>query len=63
VEIQAGPSGLEVGAATKLFKVPPVLALAATPDGERMLLAALPQVAGATRVALVTNWTAGLEKK
>jgi hypothetical protein len=63
VEIQAGPSGLEVGSAKKLFKVPPILTLAATPDGERILLAALPPVTSSARVALVTNWTAGLEKK
>jgi eukaryotic-like serine/threonine-protein kinase len=63
VEIQAGPSGLEVGSAKKLFKVPPILTLAATPDGERILLAALPPVTSSARVALVTNWTAGFEKK
>ena len=63
VEVNAGPSGLEVGPPKTLFRIPPVSAIAATPDGERVLMAALPQVAGATRVALMTNWTAGLEKK
>jgi hypothetical protein len=33
-----------------------------TPDGERFLLAALPQGTVAPRVALVTSWTAGLKK-
>ena len=62
VEIKSGPSGLEVSPAKTLFKVPPVTALAITPNGERFLLAALPQGTGATRVALVTSWTVGLEK-
>jgi eukaryotic-like serine/threonine-protein kinase len=63
VEIKAGPLGLEIGTPKKLFKAPSVLALAITPDGERFLLADLPQASGATRVALVTNWTTGLERK
>ncbi len=62
VEVKTGPSGLEVGAPKTLFKVPPVTALAITPDGERFLLAALPQGTIAPRVALVTNWTTGLSK-
>jgi Tol biopolymer transport system component len=62
VEIKAGPSGLEVGPPKTLFKVPPVTTLAMTPDGERFLLAALPQGTVAPRVALVTSWTAGLKK-
>ena len=62
VEIKAGPSGLEVGSPKTLFKVPPVSAIAITPDGERILIAALSQAAAAPRVALVANWTAGLTK-
>ena len=63
VDIRAGPSGLEVGPPKTLFRVPPVTALTATPDGDRILLAALPQLTAAPRVALVTNWTAGLASK
>ncbi len=63
VQIKTGPSGLEVGSPTTLFKVPTVTSIAISPDGERVLLAALPQGAAAARVALVTNWKAGLEKK
>jgi hypothetical protein len=46
-----------------LFKVPPASALAITPDGERILAALLPQVTATSRVAVVTSWAAGLEKK
>ncbi len=63
VDVKASPSGLEVGPPKKLFKVPSATAVAITPDGERFLLAVLPQGTAAPRVALVTNWTAGLEKK
>ena len=63
VEIKAGPSGLEVGPPKTLFRVPPVTTLAITPDGERFLLAALPQGTAAPRVALVTSWAAGLSAK
>ncbi len=45
------------------MKMPPFSALGATQDGERILIAAVPQGAGAARVAIVTNWTAGFEKK
>jgi len=62
VQVKAGPSGLEFGPPKTLFKLPGVAALAIPPDGERFLAAVLPQTAGASRVALVTNWTAGLAK-
>jgi len=63
VEVKEGASGLEFGSPKLLFKLPPVSALAITPDGERILAALLPQVTATSRVALVTGWTAGLEKK
>jgi serine/threonine protein kinase len=62
VEIKAGSSGLEAGPPKTLFKFPPVRAAAITRDGERFLLAAQPQATAVLRVALVTNWTAGLTK-
>ncbi|MEX1243819.1 MAG: protein kinase [Thermoanaerobaculia bacterium] len=62
VDVKAGPSGLEIGPPKTLFKVPSISALAITPDGERFLFAVLPQATAAPRVALVTNWTAGLKK-
>ncbi len=63
VDVHAAPAGLEVGPPKKLFKVPSASALTITPDGERFLVALLPQGSAAPRVALVTNWTAGFEKK
>ncbi len=63
VDIQAGPSGLEVGPPKTLFKLPAITAVAIPPDGERLLVAALPRETAAPHVALVTGWTAGLEKK
>ena len=63
VEIKAGAAGIEVGPPKVLMKLPPFTALSATQDGERILIAAVPLGAGAPRVAIVTNWTAGFEKK
>jgi tRNA A-37 threonylcarbamoyl transferase component Bud32 len=63
VEVKAGPSGLEIGPPATLFKPPALSAIAITPDGERVLLAALPQSTSSARVALVTSWTTGFEKK
>ena len=63
VDVKAGPSGLEIGEPKTLFRVPSISAVAITPDGERFLFAVLSQATAAPRVALVTNWTAGLEKK
>ena len=63
VEIAVGPSGIEVGPPRVLFNMPPVTAVTITRDAGRFLLAPLPQATAAPRVALVTNWTAGLEKK
>ena len=63
VEMKEGASGLEFGSPKLLFKFPPVSAVTITPDGERILAALLPQVTATSRVALVTGWTAGLEKK
>jgi eukaryotic-like serine/threonine-protein kinase len=63
VEIEASSAGLEVGPPKVLFKVPPVSAISVTRDGKRFLLAVLPQGTAAPRVALVTSWTTGLEKK
>ena len=62
-EMKEGTSGLEFGSPKLLFKFPPAAALAITPDGERILAALLPQVTATPRVAVVTSWTAGLEKK
>ncbi len=62
-EVKAGPSGLEFGSPKLLFKFPPASAVAITSDGERILAALLPQVTTTPRVAVVTSWTAGLEKK
>jgi dipeptidyl aminopeptidase/acylaminoacyl peptidase len=62
-EMKEGNSGLEFGSPKLLFKVPPASALAITPDGERILAALLPQVTATSRVAVVTSWAAGLEKK
>jgi hypothetical protein len=63
VEMKEGPSGLQFGSPKTLFKFTPVSAVAITPDGERILAALLPQVTATSRVAVVTSWTAGLEKK
>ena len=63
VEMKEGPSGLQFGSPKTLFKFAPVAAVAITPDGERILAALLPQVTATSRVAVVTSWTAGLEKK
>ena len=63
VDLEASPSGIEVGPPKVLFKMPPVTAVTITRDAGRFLLATLPQTTAAPRVALVTNWTAGLEKK
>ncbi len=63
VEVKAGPEGLEVGPPKTLLKIPSVTALTISRDGERILMAKLPESTAAPRVALVTNWTAGLAKK
>lgn len=63
VDVNMGPSGPEFGAPKTLFKVPlNAVAVAITPDGERFLVAHPPGNAEAAKVALVTNWTAGLTK-
>jgi Tol biopolymer transport system component len=58
----AGPSGLDVGAAKALFKMPTFTALAIRYGGDRFLLAVPPEQAEAARVGLITNWTSGLSK-
>jgi len=62
VAVRETPSGLEFGPPTKLFKMPPIADISVTPDGERYLVAMLPQSTSSARVALVTNWTSGLSK-
>ena len=61
VPVEAGPSGLEIGAPSALFGgvVLPVVAGEFAPDGKRFLGAA--RVAGdaAPELTLVTNWSAG----
>ena len=63
VDVTTGSSGLEVGSPKTLFKAPPVSTLTITPDGERFLLAALPQNTASVRVALVTSWTARFDQR
>ena len=63
VEIKAGPDGIQLGQPKSLFHFPQFAAISATPDAERILFAIFPEVAAAPRLALMTNWTAGLEKK
>jgi eukaryotic-like serine/threonine-protein kinase len=62
VEVKATASGLEVGSPRILFRVPDVIA-GIPHDGTRFLLAVPPEGAEKPRVALVTNWTAGLMAK
>ena len=63
VDVKAGATGLEIAAPTLLFKLPPVEAIGGTRDGERVVLAMHTEALEAPRVALVTNWTAGLASK
>jgi Tol biopolymer transport system component len=63
VDVKVGPSGPEFGAPKTLFKAPAnATAFAITPDAERFLVAYPPGNAEAAKVALVTNWAAGLGK-
>ncbi|MGE5414817.1 MAG: protein kinase domain-containing protein, partial [Syntrophomonadaceae bacterium] len=62
VEVRDTGSGLEFGAPKELFKMEPITAIAIPRDGERILVALLPQASAAARVALVTNWTSGLPR-
>jgi serine/threonine-protein kinase len=58
----AGPSGLEVGAAKSLFKMPTFTAIGGRYGGDRFLLAVPPDQAQTSRVGLIANWTSGLPK-
>jgi serine/threonine protein kinase len=63
VDVKFGPSGPELGPPKTLFKAPQsAIAFAITPDAERFLVAYPPGNAEAVKLALVTNWTAGLTK-
>ncbi|HYX20897.1 MAG TPA: protein kinase, partial [Thermoanaerobaculia bacterium] len=57
-----GASGLEVGPAKPLFKVPTFTAIGGRYGGDRFVLAVPPEQSLSARVALVTNWTTGLAK-
>jgi serine/threonine-protein kinase len=58
----AGPTGLDVGAAKMLFKLPSFTAVGGRPGGDRFVLALPPEQSQGSRVGLITNWTAGLMK-
>jgi WD40 repeat protein len=58
----AGPSGLEVGAAKSLFKMPTFTAIGGRYGGDRFLMAVPPDQAQSSRIGLIANWTAGLVK-
>jgi eukaryotic-like serine/threonine-protein kinase len=61
VEVKAAAGGLEIGNPKILFKLPPTEVGATAWDGQRFLLAVRPERSAISRVALLTNWTAGLK--
>ena len=63
VPVNLGLSGLEFGSPTVLFRTDNWAAGGVAPDGERFLGGVRPDVVNKSRLALVTNWTTGLEKK
>ena len=63
VPVNAGSSGLEFGSPTVLFRTDTWDTGGIAPDGERFLGAVRPDVANKSRLALVANWTTGIEKK
>jgi hypothetical protein len=58
----AGPSGLEVGAARALFKMPAFTAIGGRYGGDRFLIAVPPDQTQSSRIGLIANWTAGLAR-
>jgi eukaryotic-like serine/threonine-protein kinase len=62
-EVKAAAGRLEIGSPKMLFKLPPTEMGAAAWDGQRFLLAVRPERSAISRVALLTNWTAGLKGK
>jgi len=57
-----GASGLDVGPAKRLFRVPTFTAVGGRYGGDRFILAVPPEQSQTARVSLITNWTAGLTK-
>ncbi|HYB53024.1 MAG TPA: hypothetical protein VEG84_04080, partial [Thermoanaerobaculia bacterium] len=63
VPVNPGPSGLEFGSSTVLLHTDYWASGGVAPDGERFLGAVRPDVANKSRLAIVANWTTGLDKK
>jgi Tol biopolymer transport system component/tRNA A-37 threonylcarbamoyl transferase component Bud32 len=63
VPVNPGPAGLEFGSPTVLFRTDNWATGGVAPDGGRFLGGVRPDVANKSRLALVTNWTTGLDKK
>jgi len=64
VELKATGSGLEIGEAKALFPMVTFAAIAVSRQGDgQFLLAVPPGGAAEPRVGLITDWTAGLDKK
>jgi dipeptidyl aminopeptidase/acylaminoacyl peptidase len=57
-----GASGLDVGPAKHLFKVPTFAAVGGRYGGDRFIMAVPPEQSQSGRIGLVTSWTAGLAK-
>ena len=63
VELKAGAAGLEVGQAKTLFKTPNFSTIGASRGLERIVMALPPEGERASRIGLIANWSAGIEKK
>jgi Tol biopolymer transport system component/tRNA A-37 threonylcarbamoyl transferase component Bud32 len=63
VDLKAGPAGLEVGQAKLLFRTPNFSSIGASRGAERIVMALPPEGERVSRIGLIANWTAGLEKK
>jgi hypothetical protein len=61
VPVNPGPSGLEFGSPMVLFRTDHWATSGVVPDGERFLGGVPPEVANKSRLALVANWTTGLD--
>jgi hypothetical protein len=65
VDVQSGPDGLGVGAEHELFRAPlrpQNPSCEVSPDGQRFYVNAL-SGDDVSRLAVVTNWSAGLARK
>jgi Tol biopolymer transport system component len=67
VEVNSKGAGIEVGAVKTLFKVRTLITATGynydvSPDGQRFLVAALPEIAETSPVTVVLNWSAELKK-